>query len=185
MLLIVLTFAVACLAHDLAGTSPQALFGQHGISEQYAGPSDAVPSQDKKGIMALTRFAPGTSTLYIANSDGTDLRQLLGNDSTEYAYHALWSSDGQYVVFTSERNGGGQADLYRVKADGTEQEELVATPWVDDQGVLSPDNAKLAYVSSANGWKANIWVKDLQTVHVTKQLDSFPANVLLLSMIRA
>lgn len=39
----------------------------------------------------------------------------------------------------------------------------MATPSMEDAGVLSPDGTKLAFVSTAEGHKTNIWVKDLTT----------------------
>lgn len=44
----------------------------------------------------------------------------------------------------------------------------MATPSVEDAGVLSPDGTKLAFVSSADGFKANVWVKDLTSGESTK-----------------
>lgn len=67
------------------------------------------------------------------------------------------------MIFTSERNGDGNSDLYRVRTNGSDLQELIATPSVEDAGVLSPDGTKLAYVSTANGYKTNIWVLDLTT----------------------
>ncbi|KAF2173451.1 hypothetical protein M409DRAFT_15733 [Zasmidium cellare ATCC 36951] len=125
----------------------------------------------------MNRIAPSTSTLYIANSDGTGARRLLGNES-RYDYHGMkasmmlescltpaasFSADGEWVTFTSERNGDGNSDLYRIRANGSDLQELIATPSVEDAGVLSPDGTKLAYVSTANGYKTKIWVLDITT----------------------
>lgn len=67
------------------------------------------------------------------------------------------------VTFTTERNGDGNSDLYRIRTNGSDLQELVATPSVEDAGVLSPDGSMVAYVSTANGYRTNIWVKDLTT----------------------
>ena len=69
-----------------------------------------LPAIGKKGVMLMNRIAPSTSSLYIANTDGTNERQLF-NGSTTYDYHANFSPDGKYITFTSERNGDGQSDL--------------------------------------------------------------------------
>lgn len=71
--------------------------------------------------------------------------------------------DGEWIVFTTERNGDGNSDIYRVHPDGTGLEALVTTSATEDAGALSPDGTKLAFVSTAEGFKANIWVKDLVT----------------------
>lgn len=115
----------------------------------------------EKGVMLMNRIGPSASELYVANADGTNERKLLADSA--YDYHASYSSDGKWIVFTSERNGDGQADIYRVHADGTGLERLTDSPAVDDQGVLSPDGTQLAFVSSRNTYKANIWILNLKT----------------------
>ncbi|ESZ89568.1 hypothetical protein SBOR_10048 [Sclerotinia borealis F-4128] len=117
----------------------------------------------KKGVMFMNRIAPSLSTLYIANTDGSNERQLLSDNSSSFDYHGNFSPDGQYIIFTTERNGDGQSDIYRVKTDGTKLESLVETPSFEDAGVLSPDGLTLAYVSTQGNFTANIWVKDLAT----------------------
>src|SRR5882757_357817 len=71
----------------------------------------------KKGVMLMNRIGPSSSDLYIANADGSGERKLLQNSIFEY--HASYSPDGNWVLFTSERNGLGQSDVFRARADGT------------------------------------------------------------------
>ncbi|KAI6087346.1 hypothetical protein F4821DRAFT_269464 [Hypoxylon rubiginosum] len=111
----------------------------------------------------MNRIGPSGTQLYVANADGSDAKPLMGNQSAPFDYHASWSPDGQWIVFTSERRADGQADLYRVKPDGTGLETLVQTDSFEDAGVLSPDGTKLTYVSTSGNYTANIWVKDLNT----------------------
>lgn len=129
-------------------------------------------ADSKRGVFFHNRIAPLTQTLYIANSDGTNERPFLGEHASNIDYHASFSPDGEWIVFTSERNGDGNADLYRIRSDGTELEELIATPAIEDSGVISPDGNKLAYVSSANGRIANIWVMDLETKETRNLTDT-------------
>lgn len=71
----------------------------------------------QQGVMLMHRIGPSASTLHVANADGSGERALL--PSSGFDYHASWSADGRWIVFTSERNGFGQADIYRARADGT------------------------------------------------------------------
>ena len=71
----------------------------------------------KKGVMLMNRIGPSSSDLYIANADGTGERKLLQNSVFEY--NASFAPDGKSVVFTSERNGAGQSDVFRARLDGT------------------------------------------------------------------
>ncbi|KAJ5188035.1 WD40-like Beta Propeller [Penicillium cf. griseofulvum] len=118
-------------------------------------------SSDKKGIFYMNRIAPGISELYVANADGSGECPLLSNPI--YEYHATFSPDGEWITVTGERNGDGNSDIYRVRTDGTDLEELVATSSVEDGVVMSPNGKQIAYVSTANGYKVNIWVMDLES----------------------
>jgi hypothetical protein len=115
-----------------------------------------LPAPSKKGAMLMNRIGPSSSELYVANIDGSNERKLLGNNSA-FEYHASFSADGQWVTFTSERNGDGNSDFYRCRTDGTGLEKLVGTPSVEDAGVLSPDSSQVAWVSTANVYTTNIW----------------------------
>jgi Tol biopolymer transport system component len=115
----------------------------------------------KKGVMLMNRISPAKSELYIANPDGTNERPLLKNPV--YEYHADFSPDGQWISFTSERNGDGNSDIWRVRPDGSDLQPIVISPAVEDSVVISPNGTLAAYVSTANNFEANIWVKDLDT----------------------
>jgi len=121
----------------------------------------AAAEPPKLGPLLLNRIGPSASQIYIANADGTNERKLI--DSGTLDYNASFSADGQWIVFTSERDGYGNANLYRARVDGTQAERLVDSPAVDDAAALSPDGTKLAFVSTRDGFLANIWVLDLKT----------------------
>ena len=111
--------------------------------------------------MLINRIAPSSSDLYISNADGSGERKLL--DTSGLDYNASFASDGQSIVFTSERNGDGNSDVFRCRADGTDIQPLVIDPAVDDAAVLSPDGTRLAFVSTRDGYRANVWVMDLRS----------------------
>jgi len=114
----------------------------------------------KKGVMLMNRIGPSSSALYIANADGTDERKF-PQDSI-FEYHPCYSSDGKWVLFTSERNGLGNSDIFRCAPDGTGIHAVVTGPSVDDAAVLSPNGSRVAFVSTRDGYRANIWVLDLK-----------------------
>src|SRR5579862_4970193 len=80
-----------------------------------------------KDVMLMNRIGPSQSELYVANADGSGEHKLLAT-SGGFDYHANYSYDGKWVVFTSERGGFGQADVYRVHPDGTGLEQLTNDP---------------------------------------------------------
>lgn len=88
----------------------------------------------RKGVMLMSRIAPSSSDLYIANADGSGERKFL--DEPAFDYNAHFAADGQSVVFTSERGGDGNSDLFRCRINGTGIEPLVTGPAVDDAADL-------------------------------------------------
>ncbi len=118
-----------------------------------------VATAGKKGVMLMNRIAPSVSKLCIADLDGGNERPLLSD--AHYEYNATPSADGAWVVFTSERNADGQSDIYRARLDGSAMEPLVTGSSMDDAGALSPDGKTLAFVSTREGYRANIWLRDM------------------------
>ncbi len=125
----------------------------------------AAPAH-KKGVILMNRIAPSISELMTANLDGSEERKLLS--ASQFDYNGSFGSGGS-LIFTSERNGDGQSDLFRANRDGTGIQPLVTGAPVDDAGVLSPDGKTLAFVSTRKGYRANIWLLDLRSGR-TRQL---------------
>ncbi len=134
------------------------------IGKTHYNTARGLPAPGKRGVFFMNRIGPSSSTLYIANADGSNERKLLGNSSVS-EYHGSFSPDGQWITFTTERNGDGNSDVYRVRPDGTGMEKILATPSFEDAVVLSPDGSKAAYISTANGYKSNLWILDLASGH--------------------
>ncbi|CAK7222526.1 hypothetical protein SCUCBS95973_004871 [Sporothrix curviconia] len=109
----------------------------------------------------MNRIAPSTSQIFVANADGSNATLLLPQNKTDPTFdlHPSWSPDGQWIIFTSERRGDGQADVYRVHPNGTDLETVVGSDVFEDNGALSPDGTTLAYVSTQGNHTANIWVQ--------------------------
>lgn len=128
---------------------------------QNAGQQSAAGSgtAEKKGVFLMNRIGPSNSSLWVADALTGEERPLL--DAPRFDYHGSISHDGQWVSFTSERNGDGNADIFRCRIDGSDLQPVVETPSVEDVLVISPDGTKGAFVSTANGYVANIWVVNL------------------------
>ena len=72
--------------------------------------------------------------LYVSGADGSGEHALLPPGT--FDYNPSWSPKGDWIAFTSERNGS--ADLYRVHPDGKGLERLTADPAYEDQAAFSP-----------------------------------------------
>jgi Tol biopolymer transport system component len=99
------------------------------------------------------------SELFVADADGANGRKLVPGNQRDY--NASFSFDGEWVVFTSERNGS--ADIFRVRVDGSELERLTDSPAFDDQAALSPDGRSIVFVSSRGDGSADLHVMDLDS----------------------
>ncbi len=128
-------------------------------------PEIAKASIPEKKVMLMNRIGPSASELIIANVDGSEAKPLF--EESGFDYHATFSMDGEWIVFTSEREGSGQSNIYRVHLDGSGLEQLTDDPALDDQGSLSPDGSKLAFMSSRIDKTANIWIMDMHTKETT------------------
>ena len=119
------------------------------------------PLAATKQTLLMNRLGPSQMVLYAANADGSGERPLLATSG--FDYNASFSSDGRWIVFTSERAGSGQADIYRAHPDGSALERLTDDPDLDDQAAVSPDGSQVAFVSTRGSHTANIWILDLKT----------------------
>jgi Tol biopolymer transport system component len=107
-----------------------------GVASQGVANAASHDMNGTSGTMLLNRVEPVTSELYIANADGTDEHKLLPTPG--FDYHTSFSNDGQWIVFTSERDGLGESNLYRVKIDGTGLQCLTGHIAVDYAAQFSP-----------------------------------------------
>jgi Tol biopolymer transport system component len=110
-------------------------------------------------VLMTRSNVPTKAVIHIAEADGRGEHPLLGSDSLDY--NPAWSPRGDWIAFTSERDGS--ADLYRVHPDGTGLERLTRNPAFDDQAAFSPDEQRLVFVSTRAAGYANLWILDLAT----------------------
>jgi TolB protein len=106
-----------------------------------------------------SRLQPVRIGLFIANADGGGEHPLM--PATGLDYDPAWSPDGQWIIFTSERDGPAQ--LYRVRPDGTGLEALTRNGAYTDQAAFAPDSSRIAFVTTKAAGFANLWTLDLRT----------------------
>lgn len=96
----------------------------------------------------------GAWDLWLMNVDGSNLRRLTdfaGNDKA-HGYQEgppHWSPDGNQILFSSEREGN--FDLYVIRPDGWELENLTNTPSNEVWASWSPDGRRIAFDSDRDG----------------------------------
>ncbi|HSG07681.1 MAG TPA: hypothetical protein VLA36_04975, partial [Longimicrobiales bacterium] len=112
-----------------------------------------------RGIFLTPRFSPDGKRLALAISQGGDtqiwIKQLEQGPLAKLTFEGsgnlrpAWYPDGEYVAFRSNR--GANPDLYRRRADGAVQAELLLDEEAQiNEVTISPDGAWVVYRSGAD-----------------------------------
>ena len=129
-----------------------------GVPTKGQGPTfDTALSPDAHRI-AVAMLEPTIALWLYDFSRGTTTRLTFGSP---LAYGAVWSPDGNNIIFSSTRDGG--LNLYKKPANGSKDEEIIlkspesklATSW-------SHDGRFLLYTAADPKTKEDIWVLPLQ-----------------------
>lgn len=81
--------------------------------------------------------------IFVANEDGTQLRQL--TNSLGYDAEATVSPDGEWIIFTSLREG--ELNLYRMRTDGTDLRQVTHRKGYEGGAFFFPDGTRIVYRS--------------------------------------
>ncbi len=89
---------------------------------------------------------PQGAELYMSDLEGNNVKRLTNNQW--YDAEATVSPDGKWIVFSRQINGN--SDLWRMKADGTEQTQLTFTDdWQEGEAYFLPDSRHVIF----RAWK--------------------------------
>jgi Tol biopolymer transport system component len=94
------------------------------------------------------RFDPSgmTADIYTMNTDGSDVRRVTDFQSISWA--PFYHPSGEYVIFTSNKLGFSNFELFVVDAEGEREPIRVTfTDGFDGLPVFSPDGRKLSWAS--------------------------------------
>ena len=109
-------------------------------------------SRDGKWL-AFSASSPTSrqSQVYIAKSDGTGVKLLT---PLAPSYFHGWSPDGKWLAYVGQRNG--KFELFRVAAEGGEEQRLTSKGAYDDGPEYTPDGKWIYFNSNRSGaW--DIW----------------------------
>jgi len=136
--------------HDYAWSPNHPRWSPDGKKITFEGPN---LSRTVRPDWAKTDLHPGT--LYIINSDGTDMRRFFEVSGEEDRWWggggASWSPDGSKIVFESHKEGTTIDNIYICNADGTGIKRITDSPYEERKPVFSPDGKQIAYVAYYRG----------------------------------
>jgi TolB protein len=73
---------------------------------------------------------------------------------TDHGFHPAWSPDGNWIAFS--RDGGADAELWKVRADGSDLTQLTANGDEDWEPAWSPDGTRIAFTREGAGGTTSI-----------------------------
>jgi hypothetical protein len=110
-----------------------------------------VPGDDRAAAyspdgtqIALDSTRGGGTEIWIINADGSGAARQLTH-AYGGTWGATWSPDGRRIAFNAWRPGGGNQDIYVVRADGTGEQRLTTDPADDIGPAWSPDGRRIAF----------------------------------------
>ncbi len=106
---------------------------------------------DRKGL---------TAEVYSMNVDGSHQKQLTSIGAMSWA--PMFHPTGEYLIFTTNKHGFGNFELYLVRADGVgEPVRVTHTDGFDGLPAFSPDGKKLSWTSARTAdKKSQIFLSD-------------------------
>ena len=109
--------------------------------------------------------------------DGSDKRRL--TDFKCMSWAPIFHPSGKYLIFTSNKLGFDNFELFLVDADGGHEPVRVTyTPGFDGLPVFSPDGKKLAWASGrTSDGKSQIFLADWNEAEAVKAIEEAPKRV--------
>jgi Tol biopolymer transport system component len=102
--------------------------------------------------------------IYVIKTDGTNLAKITGDEKNDF--YTAWVK--QRVVFSSETPGTKLSDIYIANADGSNLKQLTTGPGRNTTPTVSRDGKRIAFVSTREGDKYQIYAMNSDGSNVTR-----------------
>lgn len=87
--------------------------------------------------------------IYTVTADGSSQMQVTENGGL----NPTWSSDGSRIIFESHRDG--DSEIYSIKPDGTDLQQITDNTVTDETPSWSPDGSRIAFSSNRDDHQYN------------------------------
>ena len=84
-----------------------------------------------------------------------------------FCVHGDWSPDGEWVVYSHQKPGHSETDIYKIRSDGTGAVQLTSGYYCDSKPQFSPNGNQIVFQRNKNPegtrtlqHQASIWVMD-------------------------
>jgi len=146
-----------------------AVSGTTGASGALSGATGDSGSAPPSGVFRIAFSADrnGAGDLFVANSDGSDVRTLA--EGTQADAQPSWSPDGTEIAFTSDRDG--DLEIYVMVADGSNVVRLTDDPEGQTQPAWSPDGTRIAYANGGFTPDSGIYVMNAEGSEIVRLTD--------------
>jgi tricorn protease len=112
------------------------------------GDADAPAFSPDGAWLAFSRDTGSGGDVFVMPASGGEARRLTWHPKEDRVRG--WTPDGRRILFVSNREGDGQYRLFTVDRDGGAPERLPL--FEARQGAFSPDGSRIAYVPFGNSW---------------------------------
>jgi TolB protein len=112
----------------------------------------------------------GNHDIYLSSADGSEITNITVEFGDSWDNGWSWSPDGQWITFSSDRNGGNW-DLYKMTPDGATVEQLTNDSFTyDGWPSWTPDGQHIVFARS-NDVESEIYIMDADGSNVRKLVD--------------
>jgi Tol biopolymer transport system component len=126
-------------------------------------PKTEAEIKEYKELLAESLVAPTSMEVWVANSDGSNARQVTAYGQANWA--PAFMPDSKRIIFASnhEYKRGFPFNLYTINEDGTNLQKISRDKGFDAFPMFSPDGKKIVFCSNRNNGgtrDTNVFIAD-------------------------